>query len=225
MHRTLGFQVGKPRLLPRIVIIMIQKTAPLAAMVKVMRPADAVNAATMEPLVRTMATPNTMASTMEAATLGSLVKTMAAPETTEATTLGPFTETMATPDTSDAVTLWLLILIHRQATRRQDPNPRTIATRTGRDVVILGASVEIIATPDTSDAVTILNHRQATMMAESLFPPPKASLLTPPARIQGPRTGNIECTGSRMRCRTVVLVIEHVVEYVVEYVEEGGDIK
>ena len=105
MHQILGFQVGKPRLLPHIVIMMIQSTVALAAMVKVMGPADAMNAATMEPLIRVTAIPSTMANTMEAAMLGALVKTMAAPETTEATTLGPFTKAMATPDNSDAVTL------------------------------------------------------------------------------------------------------------------------
>ena len=139
MHLILGFQVGKPRLLPHTVIILIQNTAALAAMVMVMKSADAMNAATTEPLIRAMATPNTMAKTMEAAPMRSLVETMAAPETTEVTTLGPFTRTMATPNASDAVTLWLLILIHRQATRRQGPTPRTIATRAGREVIILGA--------------------------------------------------------------------------------------
>ena len=196
MHQILGFQVGKPCLLPHIVIILIQNTAALAAMVKVMRPVDALNAATMEPLIRVTAIPSTMANAMEAATLGALVKTMAAPETTEATTLGPFTKSMANPDNSDAVTFWLLILIRRKA-MSQDPNSRTIATPAGREIVILVAWIS--STLTTSDTVIILIHRQATVMTDFLFPPPKASLLTPSARVQGPRTGNIECTGSRMR--------------------------
>ena len=199
-------------LLPHILVILIHESTALTAVVKPTRPTDTMEAATMEPLVGAMATPNTM----NTATLEPLVRAVAILNTMEVATLEPLVKTMATPTAREAPSF----VVHRQATR-QGPNPPTIATPNTRHVPIGGALVQGVHRQAT---------RQAIVMLEPLFPPLKVSLLTPLARIRDPwigqalRHAKVERNGSRMRRRAVVVVAEEVGE--LEYVDgnDKGDI-